>query len=83
MRCYIFKYPDNELSIHYKVKEKYVVDFIRQEFPDQNIVFDKKIDGGCSKRRPDAFIDLLTHALIIECDEGALRSAGGRTLELD
>ena len=43
-------------------------DFIKEHFQDEKIVFDKTV-GGCSKRRPDAFIDKLTHVIIIECDE--------------
>jgi hypothetical protein len=34
------------------------------------MVFDKTIDGGCSKKRPDVLIDLLLYSIIIECDEG-------------
>jgi hypothetical protein len=40
-----------------------------QGFPDTVMVFDKRIEGGCSKRRPDVFVDLLTHVVIVECDE--------------
>jgi hypothetical protein len=33
------------------------------------MVFDKAVDGGCSKKRPDVLIDLLLYSIIIECDE--------------
>ena len=33
------------------------------------MTFNKQINGGCSKRRPDIFIDMLTHCVIIEIDE--------------
>jgi hypothetical protein len=33
------------------------------------MIFDKAVDGGCSNKRPDVLIDLLTHSIIIECDE--------------
>jgi hypothetical protein len=33
------------------------------------MIFDKAIDGGCSNKRPDVLIDLLTHSIVIECDE--------------
>jgi hypothetical protein len=33
------------------------------------MVFDKIIEGGCSRRRPDVFIDFGSHCLIIEIDE--------------
>jgi hypothetical protein len=34
------------------------------------MIFDKAVDGGCSKKRPDILIDLLLYSIIIECDEG-------------
>ncbi len=34
------------------------------------IILDKTIEGGCSRRRPDGFIDALTHVVIVEIDEG-------------
>ena len=33
------------------------------------MVFDQKIDDGCSLRRPDVRIECFTHSIIIECDE--------------
>jgi hypothetical protein len=33
------------------------------------MIFDKAVDGGCSKKRPDVLIDLLLYSIIIECDE--------------
>ena len=43
-------------------------------FPNTVMVFDKSIEGGCSKRRPDVFMDLLTHVVIVECDENQHKS---------
>ncbi len=34
-----------------------------------DMVLDKVISGGCSKRRPDGMIDCLTHVVIVEIDE--------------
>ena len=45
-----------------------MVDFLKENFKDLVFEFDK-IVGGCSKRRPDAYIDLFTHVIVIECDE--------------
>jgi hypothetical protein len=67
-RCYIFKFPDKSVSRNYKVKEKHVTDYITQEFPDIDFTFDK-LTGGCSKRRPDCYVDLGSHVLIVEIDE--------------
>jgi hypothetical protein len=56
-------------------------------FPCTAFVFDKVIDNGCSRRRPDVFIDLLTHVVIVECDETQHRGSSygcetRRTMEL-
>jgi len=70
LRCFINTFPDEPVSKkYYKIKEKHIADFVRDNFKDLEIIFDKQIDGGCSKKRPDIFIELLTHCIIIECDE--------------
>ena len=69
IRCFIHKFPDEKISRNYKTKETHMTDFIKQEFLDEaTTVFDKQA-GGCSKRRPDVYIDKLTHIVIVECDE--------------
>ena len=69
--CFCNEYPDHEKSTLYKIKERYLRDELRLRFPENNInmIFDKAIDGGCSKKRPDVLIDLLLYSIIIECDE--------------
>lgn len=69
-RCFVHENPDHQFAKNYLAKEKHVIEFIKDKFASNHEVhFQKKIDGGCSKRRPDAYIDLHTHTLIIECDE--------------
>lgn len=68
-RCFMFMYPDEKVSRNYKIKEKHMTDFIQQEFQNETLTFDKQVDGGCSRRRPDCYIDKYTHVIIIECDE--------------
>jgi hypothetical protein len=68
LRCFINKFPDIKISRNYKVKELFMTDFIKEQFKDEIITFDKQT-GGCSKRRPDVCIDKFTHVVIIECDE--------------
>jgi hypothetical protein len=68
-RCFIYTYPDNLLVRNYKTKERTVADFIRQTYPDMTWIFDRMVEGSCSKRRPDIFIDLGDHVLLIEIDE--------------
>ena len=48
-----------------------MVDALKEHFPETKMVFDKKVDGGCSRRRPDVRIECLTHTIVIECDENA------------
>ncbi len=50
-------------------RQELVKFFDNEEKNDVEIIFDKKIEGGCSRRRPDAFIDRLTHSIVLECDE--------------
>ena len=71
-RCYCKLYPnDPRIRRNYKTKEGSVHYHIRQCFPELNVVNDRRINGGCSRRKPDFFIELLTHVLIIEVDEHA------------
>jgi EsV-1-7 cysteine-rich motif len=86
LRCFIYSFPDNNISRIYKVKERHVTDFIEKEFPKE-FIFDKVIEGGCSKRRPDAFKDCGTHSIIIEVDENQHKTyeeicENKRTMEL-
>ena len=69
LHCYMHKYPDKPVSRNNKTKERSVVEFILENFPDVDWVADKRIDNGCSKRRPDLFLHLGYQILIIEVDE--------------
>jgi hypothetical protein len=67
--CYIHLFPDKPVSRNYKTKEFAVVEFVKTTFPDLSWVSDKIISDGCSKRRPDLFLDLGYQIIIIEVDE--------------
>lgn len=62
-------FPDKPNSRNYKTKEYSVVEHVKTTFPAFNWITDKKIDGGCSKRRPDLLLDLLHQVIIVEIDE--------------
>ncbi len=62
-------FPDKPLSRNYKTKELAVVQFIKDQYSHIDITTDKTIQGGCSKRRPDIFIDLGYQIIIVEVDE--------------
>ena len=68
-RCFMYTFPNEPVARNYKIKEKHVTDFVNIHFEEYVESYDKKIQGGCSKRRPDIFIDLFTHTIIIEIDE--------------
>jgi hypothetical protein len=67
--CYIHLFPDKPVSRNYKTKEYSVVEFVKSQYPEYNWIADKRIQDGCSKRRPDLMLDLGYHILVIEVDE--------------
>jgi hypothetical protein len=72
LRCFVYLFPDRKVSRNYKVKEKHFVDHIKAAgvLPETAIItFDKRLQGGCSARRPDIFVDVYTHSVLSECDE--------------
>jgi len=62
-------FPDDPIIRNYKTKEQSVVDFIKSRFPEFSWATDRKIEDGCSKRRPDMLLDLGYKVIIIEVDE--------------
>jgi hypothetical protein len=67
--CFIHLFPDKQVSRNYKTKERTVVEFILKIFSDFTWITDKKIQDGCSKRRPDLLLDLGYQVVIVEIDE--------------
>ena len=67
--CYIHLFPDKPTTRNYKTKEKSVVDFVLSKFENLSWIADKRVQDGCSRRRPDLLLDLGTHILIVEIDE--------------
>jgi len=68
LHCYMHLFPDKPVSRNYKTKEYAVVDYVKTKYP-LHWITDKRIQGGCSKRRPDLMLDLTDQLLIIEVDE--------------
>jgi len=67
--CYMHLFPDKPLTRNYKTKELAVSQFIKNNFTNIDIITDKIIQSGCSRRRPDILIDLGEQIIIIEIDE--------------
>jgi hypothetical protein len=71
MPCFVNN-PENKdkpTFRNYKTKEKDVVDRIITTFTNLTWISDKKVQHGCSKRRPDLLLDMGSHIIIIEIDE--------------
>jgi len=69
LTCFIHLFPAEPNARNYKTKEKDVVDRITQTFTKFTWVADKKIQDGCSRRRPDLLLDMGSHIIIVEVDE--------------
>jgi hypothetical protein len=67
--CFIHMFPDSPITKNYKTKEKTVVEYITKIFSQYTWITDKKIQDGCSRRRPDLLLDMGEQILIIEIDE--------------
>jgi hypothetical protein len=73
LRCFMYLFPNEPVARNYKTKETFVADFIKESFPNNEWVFDKSVDNGCSRRRPDIRLELYTHNIVIEVDENQHR----------
>ena len=58
----------DKIPRRYKRKQHYFNEKLIEEF-GEIFTYDKQIICGCSKKRPDWFLDLYTHSIIIELDE--------------
>jgi len=67
--CFVHLFPDEPNVRNYKTKEKDVVDRIINRFSQFTWISDKKIQDGCSRRRPDLLLDMGSHIIIVEVDE--------------
>ena len=74
VHCYAHLFPDKPISKNYKTKEKTVVDFVKTEFPEQDWIWNRRIQDGCSRRQPDLILDLGFQVVIIEVDENQHRN---------
>ena len=71
MPCFVNN-PDNihkPAMRNYKTKEKEVAECVIQHYPQFSWIADRKVQNGCSKRRPDLLLDMGSHIIIVEVDE--------------
>ncbi len=64
-------FPDKPVARNYKTKETTVNSFLQEKFPDVTWKCDKRVEDGCSKRRPDFLLDMGSHVVIVEIDENS------------
>jgi hypothetical protein len=71
LNCFIHLFPDRPNAKNYKTKEKAVIEVVLKHFPldKYSWVADKRILDGCSRKRPDLFLDLGYQIIIVEVDE--------------
>ena len=69
LHCCIQICPEIKVSRNYKTKETFIVDIIKNNFSDFTWINDKKVQNGCSNRRPDLLLDMGSHIIIVEIDE--------------
>ncbi len=71
-QCHFYLNPDDPRIRNYKTKENAVMAEVQKVYPE--IILDSRVAGGCSRRRPDGYIDQFSHVIIIEVDENEHRS---------
>ncbi len=69
LRCFVHLFPDEPIVRNHKTKESTVVMHMKETFPNVTWVYDRQIEGGCSRRRPDLFLDMGSHIVIMKVDE--------------
>ncbi len=45
--------------------------FLKEKFPDVTWKCDKRVEDGCSRRRPGLLLDMGTHIVVVEVDENS------------
>jgi len=65
--CFYYLNPEHIKTKRHKTRENTFMYQLKEIYPD--IILDKAVNGGCSRKRPDGLIDLYTHSIIIEIDE--------------
>jgi hypothetical protein len=70
----VYLHPNLPTARNWKTKETHVRQHISElastdeRLKGLQLTFDRAL-GGCSRRRPDCFIEAVSHAVVIECDE--------------
>lgn len=73
-RCFCYMNPDSPVVRNFRTKERAVADYLQEWFPEVTLVLDKPMDLGCSKYRPDVFVDMGEYTVVVETDEDQHRN---------
>ncbi len=65
--CSLF--PGQKNARNYKTKETAMGYHLKDKFSGVGWVRDKRVQDGCSLRRPDLFLGMGSHVVIVEVDE--------------
>ncbi len=65
--CFAFLFPNSKQARVYLFKQNTIINELKKHFNFD--IIDRKINGGCSDRKPDLIIDCFTHIINIEIDE--------------
>lgn len=65
--CYYELNPDAERTINFKTKEIAFMEEVKKQYPE--VIHDRVIKGGKSRRRPDGLLRFANHCVIVEIDE--------------
>lgn len=66
--CFAFTYPESVTVKNFLVKERFIVNYLKDKHPEYTWRYNKFLNS-CIKYRPDLLLDLGTHVIIIEIDE--------------
>ncbi|MCP4255823.1 MAG: hypothetical protein GY775_20970 [Candidatus Scalindua sp.] len=66
--CFTNLFPDTPVVRNYRTKETTVATFLKEKFPNVTWKCNKRVENGCSRRRPD-LLDMGCHIVIVEVDE--------------
>jgi len=76
LRCFMYMFPDKPVTRNYKTKEFAVVEHIKTKYPEFTWIADKKVQDGCSMKRPDLLLDLGYQIINLEVDENQHKTSG-------
>ncbi len=63
--CFVHSFPNEPVAQNYRTKEAHVTTFLKEKFPDVTWKCNKRVEDGCSKRRPDLLLEMGTRIVTV------------------